>query len=297
MDAAAVQQVRSFNRTVAERIGALNERFLGLGRPLSEARLIWEIGRDGADVRELRGRLGLDSGYLSRLLRSLERQGLASVGAGRPDGRVRRAHLTPAGLSERDELDRRSDALAAGILEKLSDRQRAALVAAMAEVECLLQASMVDFGVEDPASADAKWCLDQYYAELRARFENGFDASLTTSTEPPEVRPPRGLLAVARMRGRAVGCGALKFHGDWAELKRFWVAPEVRGLGVGRQMLREMERLAAGAAAAVIRLDTNRVLSEAITLYRRSGYVEIGPFNSDLYAHHWFEKRLPTTPG
>ncbi len=289
---AGVRQVRSFNRIVAERIGALDERFLGLDRPLGEARLIWEIGTEGADVRELRGRLGLDSGYLSRLLRSLERAGLATVLASATDRRVRRVKLTAAGLSERGELDRRSDALAAGILESLTDRQRAALLAAMGEVERLLGASMVEFGVEEPESRDAKWCFEQYYGELAARFEGGFDAKLTTSTEPAELRPPRGLLAVARIRGKAVGCGALKFHEGWAELKRFWVAADARGLGLGRRMLGEMERLAMEAGFDVIRLDTNRVLTEAIQLYRQAGYTEIEAFNADLYAHHWFEKRL-----
>ena len=292
MDAAAVQQVRSFNRTVAERIGALNERFLGRERPLSEARLIWEIGDDGSDIRELRGRLGLDSGYLSRLLRSLERQGLATVRAGSPDRRVRRAQLTSAGLSERAELDRRSDALAASILEALSERQRETLLLAIREVERLLQASMLEFAVENPNTRDARWCFEQYYGDLAARFENGFDPGLTTSTDPPELVAPHGLLAIARIRGRAVGCGALKFHGTWAELKRFWIAPEARSMGLGRRLLAEMERLARQAGAEVIRLDTNRVLTEAISLYKKAGYVEIEAFNSDLYAHHWFEKRL-----
>jgi GNAT superfamily N-acetyltransferase len=150
----------------------------------------------------------------------------------------------------------------------------------------------VEFAVEDPASPDAQWCFDQYYAELAARFENGFDRKLTTSTEPPELIPPHGLLAIARIRGRAVGCGALKFHSDWAELKRFWIAPDARGIGLGRRLLGEMERLALEAGFAVIRLDTNRALTEAISLYQRSGYAEINPFNSDLYAHRWFEKQL-----
>ena len=289
---ASVLQVRSFNRIVAERIGALDERFLGRDRPLSEARLIWEIGTEGADIRDLRGRLGLDSGYLSRLLRSLERQGLATVCEGETDRRVRRVRLTASGLSERSELDRRSDVLAAGILEALSGRQQEALLTAMREVERLLRASMVEFAVEDPASPDAKWCFEQYYGELAARFEGGFDPTLTTSTEPAELRPPGGLLAIARIRGAAVGCGALKFHEDWAEFKRLWVASEARGLGLGRRLLGELERLTLEAGFRVVRLDTNRVLTEAITLYKHSGYSEIEAFNSDLYAHHWFEKRL-----
>lgn len=293
MTAEAIRQVRSFNRTVAERIGALDDRFLQMDRPLGEARLIWEIGAGGAEVRELRARLGIDSGYLSRVLRALERQGLVEVRPDESDRRVRRARLTDSGAAEWRELDRRSDALAAGILDALSERQRAELTAAMARVQSLLEASMVAFAVEDPDTSDARWCLAQYHAELTLRFENGFDPSLATPALPEQLRPPRGMLLIARLRGRPVGCAALKLHHpEPAELKKVWIAPQVRGMGVGRRLLAEIERLARDAGAAVLRLDTNRALTEAISLYRRAGYTEVRRFNTEPYAHHWFEKRL-----
>jgi DNA-binding MarR family transcriptional regulator/N-acetylglutamate synthase-like GNAT family acetyltransferase len=293
MDAVEIGQVRSFNRTVAERIGALDGRYLRRARPLGEARLIWEIGLDGAEVRALRARMGLDSGYLSRVLRALERQGLVKVSAGPGDGRVRQACLTEEGLAERAELDRRSDALAAGILETLSDRQRQALLAAMAEIDRLLQASMVDFAVENPASAEAKWCLSQYFAELDRRFDGGYDPAAALPATESELRPPAGAFVIARLRGQAVGCGGLKLHGkEPAELKRMWIAPAVRGLGVGRRLLAELEGRARAAGAARVRLETNRALTEAIRLYRSAGYVEVEAFNEEPYGHHWFEKRV-----
>ena len=260
---------------------------------MNEARLLWEIGPDGAEVRELRGRLGIDSGYLSRVLRCLEKQGLVRTRADHEDGRVRRASLTKTGLKERAELDRRSDALAVLILETLSDRQRGVLTAAMGEVEQLLEASMVGFTVEDPTTADARWCFDQYFAELDKRFDAGFDPGSSISAGAQELTPPFGLLVIARLRSRPVGCGALKFHRERpAELKRMWLAPSARGLGVGRRLLGELERHAREASVAVLRLETNRALSEAIALYRRSGYVEVDAFNAEPYAHHWFEKWL-----
>jgi DNA-binding MarR family transcriptional regulator len=79
MDRTQIQRVRRFNRLVTQRVGALEDGYLSRGRPLGEARLIFEIGADGADASSLRGRLGLDSGYLSRLLRSLDAQGLVTV--------------------------------------------------------------------------------------------------------------------------------------------------------------------------------------------------------------------------
>jgi DNA-binding MarR family transcriptional regulator/GNAT superfamily N-acetyltransferase len=293
MDPGAVQQVRSFTRIVAQRIGALDDHFLGRARPMGEARLLWEIGPDGAEVRELRARLGLDSGYVSRVLRSLERQGLVKVRVSTDDGRVRRVNLTRKGLRERAELDRRSDDVALRILEPLGESQRTMLVAAMTQVEQLLQASMVQFAVEDPTSVDAQWCLAQYFAEIDERFEGGFDAALSTLPDATELKPPVGLLLVARLRNRPIGCGALKFHGDApADIKRMWIAPSARGLGLGRRLLHELEEHARRSGVSVVRLETNRALREAIALYRRSGYVEVEPFNDELYAHHWFEKRL-----
>ena len=288
-----VQQIRSFNRTAAERIGVINNRFLGRDRPIGEARLLWEIGAAGADIRDLRGRLGLDSGYVSRMLRSLERQGLVVTEVNPADRRVRRARLTETGLAERTELDRRSDDLALSFLEPLSEGQRAKLVAAMGEVERLLSASMVSIGIEDPITPDAQWCIAQYFAELNARFEAGFDPSISISADAHELTSPAGALLIARLRQQPVGCGALKFHADApAELKRMWVAPSARGLGVGRRLLHELEQQAKAMGAHVIRLETNRALSEAIALYRRNGYHEVEAFNSEPYAHYWFEKQL-----
>ena len=295
MDDLEVQEVRRFNREVAERIGALTDEFLGRARPMGEARILWEIGPQGIDVRALRVRLSLDSGYASRVLRSLERQGLITVSPSADDGRVRRVESTEAGLAERAELDRRSDDLAVSILEPLSARQRTRLVAAMAEVQRLVRASMVRFTLEEPTSADARWCLEQYFSELNARFETGFDPSRSISADAQELTPPAGALLVARLHGRLIGCGALKFHeGAPAELKRMWVAPAARGIGLGRRLLQELERLAREAGVEVLRLETNRSLGEAIALYRSSGFREVAAFNDEPYAHHWFEKRLPS---
>ena len=154
-------------------------------------------------------------------------------------------------------------------------------------------ASLVQFAREDPATADARWCLGQYFAELDARFDAGFDPAISISADAYELTPPSGALIIARLRRDPIGCGALKFHASApAELKRMWIAPTARGLGLGRRLLDELERHAREAGATMVRLETNRNLREAIALYRRSGYVEVEPFNGEPYAHHWFEKRL-----
>lgn len=293
MDTPLVEQVRSFNRTMTERIGALNDHFLGRNHPLGEARLLWEIGEDGARIRELRRRLGLDSAYVSRLLRSLEKQGLIVVRTSEEDRRVRIVQLTEAGLRERAELDHRADAFAHSLLEPLSESQRVKLAAAMAQVERLLIASMVQITVTDPASQDARWCFEQYFTELGTRFDAGFDPTLSISAHAHELTPPAGLLLVARLREEPVGCGALKFHENAiGELKRMWVAPRARGLGLGRRLLEALEHEARQAGMKVLHLETNRALIEAIEMYRRSGYQEVEAFNAEPYAHHWFEKHL-----
>jgi DNA-binding MarR family transcriptional regulator len=112
MDAIQIQQVRRFNRLVTRRVGALDHSYLSRGRPLGEARLIFEIGLAGAEVRSLRAALGLDSGYLSRLLRALTAEGLVEVVGGKGDARVRRVALTARGRRELAAYDRLSDDLA-----------------------------------------------------------------------------------------------------------------------------------------------------------------------------------------
>jgi DNA-binding MarR family transcriptional regulator/GNAT superfamily N-acetyltransferase len=293
VDDAATRQVRAFNRSVTQRIGALNDEYLARGRPLGASRVLWEIGADGTDLRTLRARLDLDSGYLSRLVQKLEHDGLVALAPGAGDKRVRTVRLTEAGRAERELLDRRSDELASSLLAPLSGVQRNRLVDAMGVVERLLTAGLVDVDVEDPASAAARFCIESYFAELDTRFDAGFDPDRSISADVDELTEPAGLLLVARLRGEPIGCGALKLHGrEPAEIKRMWVAPGARGLGVGRRILSELEQRAGRRGVGLLRLETNRTLKEAGGLYRSAGYVEVEAFNDEPYAHHWFEKRL-----
>jgi DNA-binding MarR family transcriptional regulator/GNAT superfamily N-acetyltransferase len=288
-----VAEVRRFNRTVTERVGALNDRFLGLERPLGEARVLWEIGPAGCEVRRLRSRLGLDSGYLSRLLRSLEGSGLVEVAAAEKDRRIRVARLTPAGRAERASLDARSDDLARSLLEPLSARQQERLVGAMRDVERLLTAASVEIVAVDPEHPDARRCLAEYVAELNRRSERGFDPSVGATALPHEVRPPAGEFFVAYLHGDAIGCGAVKHHpGEPTEIKRMWIAPEARGLGLGRRLLEHLEARAQASGARVAHIETSSVLGEALALYRSAGWVEVPAFNAEPFADHWLEKIL-----
>lgn len=296
MDAMHVARVREFNRVVTERVGALNDDYLARARPLGASRVLWEIGIGVEDARSLRSKLDLDSGYLSRLLRLLETDGLIVVAPSRADSRVRAVALTSKGRSEHELLDRNSDFLAASMLTPLNATQTAELIEAMSTVTRLLTAGLVEVRGEDSASTDAQFCLGEYFAELDTRFETGFDPDVSISADVHELREPVGLFLLARLRGDPVGCGALKLHGrDPAEIKRMWVSSTVRGLGVGRRVLAELEREAVTRGVTTVRLETNNSLVEAINMYRSAGYREVPAFNDEPFAHHWFEKPLTDT--
>ena len=288
-----VEQVRRFNRVVTERVGALNDRFLGRARPLGEARLLWEIGLDGCEVRLLRSRLSLDSGYLSRLLRSLEAAGLVDVSPSGGDRRIRIARLTAVGRRERKTLDHRSDKLAQSLLAPLTPPQRERLAAAMREVERLLITASIEITLVDPEHPDARYCLAEYVAELNRRSTRGFDPSIGATALPHEVRPPAGHFFVAYLHGDPIGCGAVKHHADApAEIKRMWIAPRARGLGLGRRLLDKLEACALACGARVARIETSAVLTEALALYRSAGWLEVPAFNAEPFADHWLKKEL-----
>jgi DNA-binding MarR family transcriptional regulator/GNAT superfamily N-acetyltransferase len=288
-----ISQVRRFNRLVTQRAGALNDHFLGRDRPLGESRLLYEIGPDGADLRDLRRRLGLDSGYVTRLVQALEEKGLLRLNRATADQRVRQVRLTAAGRREIREMNHRSDKAAAALLDSLTPAQRTRLLAAMAEVHRLLQVAGLQIERVDPGSPAARWCVGQYFAELDRRFESGFDPAASLAAEDPDLIPPRGAFLVAWVDGQSVACGAVKAIAHAVgSLKRMWVADGARGLGIGRRMLDALEGQARQLGLTTLRLETNRTLQEAIRLYRSAGFREVAPFNSDPYAHHWFEKSL-----
>ena len=289
--------VRSFNRLVTSQVGALHDRYLG-HRPLGEARVLFEIGTDGATPRDVRARLGLDSGYLSRMIGALRRDGLVETRPDPVDRRTKRLWLTPAGRAEMRELDRISDDLAASVLAPLTPEQRARLLRAQAEVRRLLAISMIGVAPADPGGADARWCLAHYFAELGERFPGGFDPGRTLPADREDLMPPSGAFVLARFNGQPAGCGALKtLEPGVGEILRMWVDRAHRGLGIGARILDALEQQAAALGAETVRLYTNRSLDEAKAMYHGRGYVEIPRYNDDPYADHFFEQRLaPVTP-
>lgn len=293
MTDAQIGTVRRFNRSYTQRIGALDDSFLGTGLPLAAARLLYEIGARGGHTRGLRSRLGLDSGYLSRLLRRLEADGLIRVEPDPDDGRRRMPQLTATGRRVWDGLERRSVQRARGLIEPLSDRQRERLTQALNTADLLVRAATIEFGVVAPDSPEAALVIGQYFAELQQRFPDGFDADTETTRDAGTLGSSAGEFVVAGSDGEPVACGGVyALTGEVAEVKRMWVHPDWRGAGLGSRLLRHLESRAADRGHRSVRLDTHDSLTEAIAAYRRAGYTEIAAYNDNPYARVWFEKQL-----
>jgi DNA-binding MarR family transcriptional regulator/GNAT superfamily N-acetyltransferase len=283
--------VRRYNRTYTQRIGALDESFLGTGRPLGPSRLLFEIGESGATVRELRDRMGLDSGYLSRLLRGLEGDGLVEVRPDLTDARRRRVTLTRRGRTAWRRLDERSEDLARTLVAPLSDRQRARLVDALATADLLVRAATVRLEDLPPTDARAVEAMAAYFAEIGRRF--GFEPGDAWRVDAESMTAPDGFFVVATSDGEPVACGGVQRLPDGpAEIKRMWVHDGWRGAGLGARLLRHLEDRAREHGFAVVRLDTNDTLTEAIAMYERAGYRAIARYNDNPWARCWFEKDL-----
>jgi DNA-binding MarR family transcriptional regulator/GNAT superfamily N-acetyltransferase len=286
-----IARFRRFSRAVTMEVGALDTSFLGRGRPLGVARVLNAIGQGRTEVGELRDYLSLDSGLMSRLLRGLEDEGLITTGAHPNDARKRVATLTEVGRAEFRAYEALSNQQALAALSRYN--QPEVLLSAMDLIASAFGRDRIGFSCIDPRSEPARYCLGQYYAELARRFEKGFDVSLSRDPEAADMVHPRGAFIIAASDGLPLGCVGLKGSGgDDGEIKRLWVAPSARGLGIAKRLMHEAEAAARALSITVLRLDTNSALQEALKMYRNSGWTEIERFNDDPYPDVFFEKHL-----
>jgi DNA-binding MarR family transcriptional regulator/N-acetylglutamate synthase-like GNAT family acetyltransferase len=276
----AVAELRSFNRFYTQRIGVLSDRYLGQDRPLAEARLLFEIGTDGARVHALRERLGLDSGYLSRMLRSLERSGLVeTVAAGGPDARRKLARPTPAGLAELAEVNRRSDAAMARVVERLDEPQVRELVTALATVERLLGGDASEpagppvirravLGDAEPIAGT----LRRAFAEQEAEFTPEAFAVSTPDHATMAERIATDPVWVAEQDGRVVGTVSAVPRPPSLFVRSLAVLPQARGSGLAVLLLAEAERCARQLGLGRLELDTTPFQAAAARVYERFGF-------------------------
>jgi DNA-binding MarR family transcriptional regulator/GNAT superfamily N-acetyltransferase len=286
-----VARFRRFARAVTIEVGALDTSFLGRGRPLGAARVLNAIGMGRTDVAEIREYLGLDSGLISRLLRSLEEEDLVRTTPHPDDARRRVAILTEAGLREFQAYEELSNARASALLERSPRSDE--LLRAMDIVASALGRDRIAIQEAAPKTDAARYCLGEYYAELERRFEKGFDVSRSRDPDAADMVRPRGAFLLAMSDGLPIGCVGLKgTGGEIAEIKRLWICPTARGFGIAKRLMHAAETAARELSVKTLRLDTNSALPEALKLYRTSGWVEIDHFNEDPYADHFFEKHL-----
>ncbi|OYU40880.1 MAG: PadR family transcriptional regulator [Pseudorhodobacter sp. PARRP1] len=287
-----IARLRRFNRAVTREVGALDHSYLGRGRPLGAARVLQLITPQGTDIAEIRARLALDSGLLSRLLRSLEAESLIQLVSDPADRRRRTAHLTGAGEAEMRAYNAIGYARAAETLARAKGREQALIDAMDLIATTLLQDQIAirDAGPSDPASLA---CLQSYY-DLLAEKITGItpDMLALPLSDPEKYRAPHGAFLVAWSDDLPVGTVSLRpLDGTTAEVKRLWVHTSARGQGLARRLMHAIETRARSLGYTALKLDTNAALTEAIALYHRDGWHDI-PAYTQFPATHWLGKTL-----
>jgi len=291
MDARLIGTFRQFQRIVTSEVGALHDDFLGRGRAFGASRTLWEMGDGPVEVAALRERLGLDAGYASRMLGVLEGEGLVSIGPSPDDARAKVVSRTEAGRAEARMLDALSDRAAEDLLAHLSQPELDELDRATRIVTRTLARRHLTLDIEDAASRDALWCVGEFFKEIDALFEAGYDPTKALAVGTADLTAPHGAFVVARLHGEPIGCGGVKLPpGEPAFLKRMWVAPSARGLGVAGLMLDRLEGVARDAGATAITLDTNSLLTAAGRMYASRGYRLVPDFNGEKHADRWYRK-------
>src|ERR1700751_42587 len=226
-----ISRVRRFNRAVTSEVGALDTSFLGRGRPLGAARVLNAIGHGRGDVAELRDYLGLDSGLMSRLLRSLEDEDLIETLPHPDDARRRIAKLTRTGRQEFNAYETLSNSQAEMLIARHSKPEL--LLAAMDMIASAFGRARISIEEVDPRGDEARYCLSEYYSELSRRFKVGFEVSLSGDPAATDMISPRGAFFVAMSDDLPLGCVGLKGSGgELAEIKRLWGGPPGRGWGL-----------------------------------------------------------------
>lgn len=288
----AVARLRRFNRAVTREAGALDTSFLGRGRPLGMARVLQLVRPEGTDVALIRDRLGLDSGLMSRFLRGLEREGLIHTDTDPADRRRRIARLTAAGAAELAAYDEMGRDRAARMIARAGARAEE-VIAAMDLIATLLNRDQLEILPADPDSPEVTACWQAYFAELVAAVPAARPDMFALPDPGADCyRPPRGRCLVAWSDDLPVGCVALRpLDGGTAEVKRLWVHASARGQGLARRLMSAIEDEARAMGCTLLKLDTNSALAEAITLYRRTGWIDIPPYTG-APADTWMGKRL-----
>ncbi|TIS59279.1 bifunctional helix-turn-helix transcriptional regulator/GNAT family N-acetyltransferase [Mesorhizobium sp.] len=291
-----IDAVRAFNRFYTRQIGLLDEGWLKSAFSLTEARVLYELAhRDGLTATDLARDLGLDPGYLSRLLKKLEQRGLVERAATEADARRSSIALTPAGRQAFAPLNQGSHDQVAALLDRLSVPEQDRLVKAMQTVQRLLGEDAepkVPYMLRPPRVGDIGWIInrqgllyaqeygwDETYEALVAEILGAFVKSFDPKWE-------RG--CIAEREGEIVGSVfVVRKSDEVAKLRLLYVEPSARGLGIGKRLVDECINFARAKGYKTLTLWTNDVLTSARRIYEASGFKL-----ADEERHHAFGKDL-----
>jgi DNA-binding MarR family transcriptional regulator/GNAT superfamily N-acetyltransferase len=291
-----VEAIRSFNRFYTRKIGVLGEGLLDSPFTLTQARILYELAhRERPTASDLAGDLGLDPGYLSRILRSFEKQGLLARSISDKDARQRHLSLTPQGRRAFAGLDRTTRAQIAALLQPLSERQLGQIEQAMQQIEGLLGEDRPARSAPDAAPyrlrthrpGDMGWVVHRHGALYAAEYgwDERFEALVAEIVAGfiKNFDPERERCWIAEEGDRILGSIFLVRHtATVAKLRLLLVEPAARGLGLGRDLIQQCIDFARQAGYRQIRLWTNSNLMAARHLYERAGFrlIESGPHSS-----------------
>ncbi|MDB5363107.1 MAG: MarR family transcriptional regulator [Rhodospirillales bacterium] len=292
--------VRRFNRFYTRQIGVLREGLLASPFSLAESRVLYELAhRVDATATDLGRDLGLDAGYLSRMLRSFETQGFVERRRSPQDGRQSYLALTDAGQAAFAPLNERSSAEVAAMLAKLDLRAQVRLSGAMAEIEAILNppADAAPYRLRPHGPGDIGWVIERHGALYHQEF--GWDQSFEALVAEigakflREFDPARERAWIAEQGGDRIGSVFLVRQSDQvAKLRLLLVEPSARGLGLGRRLTEECIQFARARGYDRITLWTNDILTAARGIYDRAGFRLIASephqsFGQDLVGENW----------
>jgi DNA-binding MarR family transcriptional regulator/GNAT superfamily N-acetyltransferase len=297
-----VADVRAFNRFYTRQIGLLEERLHKSAFSLTEARVLYELAhRDGLTATDLGRDLGLDAGYLSRLLKKFESRELVTRAPSPVDARQSVLSITEAGREAFAPLDRASREEVASLLGRLSAEHREAVVTAMQRVQRLLgqdqKTEKVSYRLRPLQVGDIGWIVyrqgvlyareygwDESYEALAAEILAGFVKSFDPECENAWI---------AEREGEVVGSVFLMRKSvEVAKLRLLYVEPSARGLGIGRRLVDECVGFARTKGYKTLTLWTNDVLVSARRIYQAAGFQLAGEerhrsFGKDLVGQTW----------
>jgi DNA-binding MarR family transcriptional regulator/N-acetylglutamate synthase-like GNAT family acetyltransferase len=296
-----VEAVRRFSRFYTRRIGVLRQGLLDSPFTLTEGRVMYELAhRESTTASELARELDLDPGYLSRLLKGLEQRGYVARRPAQADGRQAIVALSEQGEAAFADIDGRSRAQVAGLLEPLGPADRARLIAALETVERLLGAApqrRAPYMLRPHQPGDIGWVIARHgalYAE-----EYGFDETFEALVAEicgqflKAFDARRERCWIAERDGENVGCVFLVHQSDAvAKLRCLLVEPRARGLGIGARLVDECVRFARQKGYKKVTLWTNSILLAAIHLYQQAGFRLVTEerhrsFGHDLIGQTW----------